>query len=82
MNMSFDRQALAAFLENEMSLDLSEVSDDDALFSTGLLDSFGMVELMSFIESSASIRMDPGDVTLENLDSVNRILAFVNQSAG
>ncbi len=80
--MSFDRQVLATFLEDEMSLDLSEVSDDDALFSTGLLDSFGMVELMSFIEASASIRLDPGDVTLENLDSVNRILGFVQKSAG
>ncbi len=80
--MSFDRQVLATFLEDEMSLDLSEVTDDDALFSTGLLDSFGMVELMSFIETSANIRLDPGDVTLENLDSVNRILSFVQQSAG
>ena len=80
--MSFDRQVLATFLEDEMSLDLSEVSDDDALFSTGLLDSFGMVELMSFIGTSASIRLDPGDVTLENLDSVNRILGFVQMSAG
>ena len=80
--MSFDRQILATFLEDEMSLDLSEVSDDEALFSTGLLDSFGMVELMSFIETSANIRLDPGDVTLENLDSVNRILSFVQKSAG
>lgn len=80
--MSFDRQILATFLEDEMSLDLSEVSDDEALFSTGLLDSFGMVELMSFIETSAKIRLDPGDVTLENLDSVNRILSFVQKSAG
>ena len=80
--MSFDRQILATFLEDEMSLDLCEVSDDAALFSTGLLDSFGMVELMTFIETSASIRLDPGDVTLENLDSVNRILSFVQKSAG
>ena len=52
------------------------------LIHIGLLDSFGMVELMSFIEASANIRLDPGDVTLENLDSVNRILGFVRQSAG
>ena len=79
--MSFDRKTLADFLDNEMNLDLGDVSDDDALFSTGLLDSFGMVELMTFIESSANVRLNPADVTLENLDSISRILGFVGRAS-
>lgn len=48
------------------------------LFSSGMLDSFTMVDLIMFIERSAGVRLDPSDVTLDNLDTIERILAFVN----
>ncbi len=80
--MPLDRQSLVVFLEEEMSIDLAGLSDDEALFSSGLLDSFGMVELMSYIEANAGIRLDPDDVSLQNLDSINRILAFVERATG
>jgi acyl carrier protein len=80
--MPLDRQSLVVFLEDEMSIDLAGLSDDEALFSSGLLDSFGMVELMSYIEVNAGIRFDPDDVSFQNLDSINRILAFVERATG
>ena len=49
------------------------------LFSSGMLDSFTMVDLIMFIEKSAGVRLDPSDVTLDNLDTIDRILAFVGQ---
>jgi len=53
------------------------------LFSSSLLDSFTMVDLIMFIEKSAGVRLSPADVTLDNLDSIERILAFVaGQGAG
>lgn len=50
---------------------------DTELFSTGMLDSVAMVGLISFVEQHAGVRVQPGDVTLENFDSVDAILAYV-----
>jgi acyl carrier protein len=36
-----------------------------------------MVELVLFIEETCGIRMKPSEVNLDNLDSIERILAFV-----
>lgn len=54
------------------------ISDDTPIFSRGLLDSFSMIELITHLESRAGIKIGPMEVTLENLDSVERILAFVD----
>lgn len=80
--MAFDRNRLIDFLNVQMNLDTTEISDEEPLFSAGLVDSFGMVELMTFIEKTSGIRISPGDVTLENFDSVARILAFVDRADG
>ena len=54
-----------------------EPEDDTPLFSQGLLDSFSMIELIDHVEKRAGIKIGPMEVTLENLDSIERILAFV-----
>jgi acyl carrier protein len=62
--------------------DRSGISDFDAetpLFSGGLLDSMAVLELTAFVERKAGVKFAVSDVILDNLDSVNRILAFVNK---
>ena len=41
-----------------------------------------MVSLIIFIENSSGIKIKPTDVTLDNLDSVERILQFVESRGG
>jgi acyl carrier protein len=36
-----------------------------------------MVDLIMFVEDAAGFRLHPTDITLDNLDSIARILAFV-----
>lgn len=50
-----------------------------SLFSSGLLDSFHLVELVSYIESEAGIKIKPMEVNLHNLDSIDQILDFVKR---
>jgi acyl carrier protein len=59
-----------------MGLDTHEIDDETRLFSSGLLDSFSMVDLIFFIEENAKIRIKPTEVNLDNLDSIQRILNF------
>lgn len=81
--MALDSPSLLEFLRSDLDLDADEPVDDETLlFSSGLLDSFSMVTLVGFVEKEAGIRLAPGDVHLNNLDSVGRILRFVEKKKG
>jgi acyl carrier protein len=75
--MALDRENLRRYLHEKQGLEPEDFDDDTLLFSSGLIDSFSMVDLIIFIENTASLQVHPVDVTLDNFDSIVRILAFV-----
>ena len=76
------RNALIDYILSTFGLEEGELDDNTVLFSDGLLDSFCMVSLISYVESEAGITFRPTEVNLDNLDSVARILAFVERKSG
>lgn len=50
-----------------------------SLLEHGIVDSTGILELVAFIESTYGFRLDDGELTAENLDSIELISAFVNR---
>ncbi len=76
--MNLDPTRLAEFVARRFSLDPAELTPSTPLFSSGLLDSFHLLELISHLEEQAGIRISPGEISLENLDSLERILRFVD----
>jgi acyl carrier protein len=68
---------ILALLERELGIDRRRVNEDTPLFSSGLLDSFAMVTLVTAVEGAAGIKVRATDVTLANFDSVGRILGYV-----
>ncbi|MEO0605921.1 MAG: acyl carrier protein [Myxococcota bacterium] len=75
--MAVTHESLIDWLDREAGVDVEPLEGDTLLFSTSVVDSFDLVDLMVFIENEAQIKFNPLDVNLENLDSINRILAFV-----
>ena len=69
------REKLLAYLADR--IDGTELEDDTPIFSSGLIDSFDMVDLVLFIEKEAGLEMQVAEITLENFDSLGKILAFV-----
>ena len=49
------------------------------LFSSGIVDSFTPITLMTFLESQCGFRIGPMEVTLDNVDYVERILQFAER---
>ncbi len=80
--MKVDKQALYAFLGDEFGLEAQEVADDTLLFSSGMIDSFSLVSLITWLEEQYGFRMNPMDVNLDNLDSVELICGFVERVSG
>jgi acyl carrier protein len=76
-----EKSQIVAFLGSELGVDATTVSDDTPLFSSGLIDSFSLVRLMVFLESEGQFRINPTDVSLDNMDTVSRILRFATQAA-
>jgi acyl carrier protein len=75
--MSEHKQALKQHLIAETGLAPSELADDTALFSSGLLDSLTVFDLVTFVETLSNHRVPPTAVTLENFDTIARILEFI-----
>lgn len=71
-------QDLRDFLR-EQNVDTSELEDAAPLFSSGLVDSFIMVDLLLLIESRCAIRIQPTEVNLDNFDSIRLITEFVER---
>lgn len=57
--------------------DSSSVADDESLLGSGVLDSTGVIEVISFLESEFGISFDDSELVADNFDSISRITATV-----
>jgi D-alanine--poly(phosphoribitol) ligase subunit 2 len=57
----------------------SDFNDEVDLFNYGYIDSFGAVELTSFIENRFSIRLTESDWVAFPLSTINEISSFVSK---
>lgn len=72
--MDVTSKTVRELLASKTRYDLAKVGDDDPLFSSGVIDSFVMIDIMGFLERETGARLAPED--LEGLDSVQAIVAF------
>jgi acyl carrier protein len=77
--MSSTIAKLTEFMSEELGIDGEELNHDELLFSTGIIDSFSLVTLLSFIESEFSFRINPIEVILDNFDSLERMERFISE---
>jgi acyl carrier protein/D-alanine--poly(phosphoribitol) ligase subunit 2 len=56
-----------------------KITYETPLISSGFVDSFSMVSLLVFLENKFKIKIPPSKATPEAFDSVNNIVALVNQ---
>ncbi len=71
-------QVRGFILENYLfTADVSALGLDDSLLGRGIVDSTGMLEIIFFIEEQLGVKVKDEEMIPDNLDSVNRIAAFV-----
>ena len=56
-----------------------EVTDDTPLYSSGLITSMGHLKLINYIERAFEISISAGKINLENFDSINQIVRFIQE---
>ena len=57
----------------------AEIKYDTPLISSGYVDSFSMVSLLVFLEKKFNIKIPPSKATPEAFDSINSIVALIDQ---
>jgi acyl carrier protein len=59
--------------------DESALSSSDSFLEKGIVDSTGIMEVIFFINDEFGIEVEDDEMIPENLDSVNKIIAFIEK---
>ena len=62
--------------------DDGDLSSDDSFLDKGLVDSMGILTLVTHVEEKYKIRVDDTELIPDNWDSVGRIAKFITSKAG
>ena len=54
-----------------------QIADDKSLLRAGLIDSTGILELVSYLEAEFNIAVHDEEIVPENLNSIGKIMAYV-----
>ena len=58
------------------------LGDEDSLLQKGLIDSTGILEIVSFIEEKFGIAVEDDELVPENLDAINSIAKYILRKQG
>ena len=66
-------------VENFLFGDANGLKDDSSFLDEGIMDSTGVLELITFLEEKFSIKVEDEDLIPENLDSINNVTAYLEK---
>jgi len=64
------------------SADGFNYDDDASLLEAGIVDSIGVMELVSFVDKTYKITVPPEDISPDNFDSINRLANYIRLKQG
>ncbi len=74
------KEKLLEFIRDEFLDDPDqEIDENSRLISTGLIDSFSLVSLQSFIEQEFGKKIPAPRITAESFDTVRQMLEIIDQ---
>lgn len=53
------------------------VAPDEPLLSSGLIDSFHLVDLSLYVENNFGVRIDDAELNASSFDNLNQLVAFI-----
>ncbi|MEZ4629935.1 MAG: acyl carrier protein [Deinococcales bacterium] len=73
---------IKTLISDETGIDVDEIDNNTALLSSGLVDSFAFVAVLSLIEFEYGIEFSPSELTIENFDTIDSIIELTKQKGG
>jgi acyl carrier protein len=75
--MALKQQIRDFVTSNFYVADPKSLEDTTSLLDHGIIDSTGVLEVIMFVESAFGVTVEDAEMLPENLDSIERIAAFV-----
>lgn len=69
--------AIKSFLLENLVKGREDIDPDEHLFEKGLIDSFGLLELVFFIDKELGIRVEDYEIIDNDANSINRIVELI-----
>jgi acyl carrier protein len=66
-------------IENFLFGNADGLKDDTSFLEEGIIDSTGVLELVTFLEETFSIQVEDEELIPENLDSIDNVSAFLER---
>jgi acyl carrier protein len=70
---------LLAFVQDEVCKTSAQLTGDTDLLLSGAVDSLGVIRITQWMTDELGIDVDPSDVTLENFQTVDRMVAYTER---
>lgn len=77
--LSFEEQLRSFVLDNFPFGEVDDLSNEDSFTDRGIIDSTGVLELVSFLEDSYGITIEDRELIPANLDSINGLVKFLER---
>ncbi len=61
---------------------MDDFADDESFLAGGVIDSLGLMHLLTCIEAEFSVRVTEAELVPENFDSVEKVSAFITRKVG
>lgn len=78
MDTQIASEVKAFIVQNFMFGQATELAADQSFLQTGVIDSTGLLELVSFLEEQYGISVEDRDLTPENLDSLANVSRYIS----
>ena len=66
-------------VENFLFGDGEQLTNETSFLDSGIIDSTGILELITFLEETYNITIEDDELVPENLDSLNNVVKFIGQ---
>jgi acyl carrier protein len=82
--MTTVEQEIRTFLVENFSLggDINRLAGSRSLTERGIIDSVGIVEVLTFLETQYDISINDDETVPENIDTIDNIVRFVGMKRG
>jgi acyl carrier protein len=64
---------------NPLIAKLDEIPKNDSLVELGYIDSFGIIDLVTYFEKQWKIKIENEEITVEHFGSINKMIKLINQ---
>ena len=79
LGMSLQQDIRSFIVENFLFGEDNGLEDDSSFVKEGIVDSTGIMQLVSFIQEQYMIAIEDEELTPENLDSITKVSAFIEE---